>query len=81
MELSLFSRSYRVLALKVCKRLKIIDLFVDRFKSVAPVLHQAELYITLDEYVSTALFTIIITLPFAFLLSYFFSLMSISLVS
>ena len=72
MELSLFSRSYRVLALKVCKRLKLTDLFMDRFKSVSPVLHQAELYITLDEYVSTALFTIIITLPFAFLLSYFF---------
>lgn len=64
----IFGRSYRVLALKICKRLGIINFFSKRFKSISPMLHQAELYVTLDEYISTVLFTLILTSPFIFLI-------------
>lgn len=64
----IFGRSYRVLALKICKRFGIVDFFSRKFKSIGPILHQAELYITLEEYISTALLTLILTSPFVFLI-------------
>lgn len=70
MALPIFSRPYRVLALKVCKRLRLSDLLSKNFRSVAPLLRRAKLYITLEEYVSTAIFTILITLPFFYWISY-----------
>jgi flagellar protein FlaJ len=72
MALTLFNRPYRVLSLKICKRLKLIDIAVPYFKSVAPTLRQAQFYITLEEYVSTVILSLLLTAPFMFFFVYLF---------
>ncbi len=67
MQLPLFSRPYRLLSYKVISRIKLARLLLPYFEPLKPFLRRANLIMTLEEYVSTALFTILITAPFLFI--------------
>ncbi|MFH0986986.1 MAG: type II secretion system F family protein [Candidatus Micrarchaeota archaeon] len=66
--ITIFSRPYRMLAYKICRRMGIAEVMRSRFKSVGPTLKQADLMMTLEEYISTGVFTAMITAPFLFVL-------------
>ncbi len=66
-DIPVFSRPYRLLSYKVMKNLGMLRVISPLFESVKPVLHKAGLYMTLEEYAATAVFTILATGPFLFL--------------
>jgi flagellar protein FlaJ len=67
MALPIFSRPYRVLSYKIMHRLRISTALSRYFESIKPLLHKAGLYMALEEYIATAIFTILITAPFLFI--------------
>ena len=72
MQLPIFKRSFRLLAFKIFHRLKITKPLEPIFEPIKPLLHKADLFMPLEEYVATALLTITLTLPFVFLITRLF---------
>lgn len=68
----LFNRAYRLLAYKICNRIVrfFYPLYSEWFERTRPLMRQSKLYMTLEEYVSTAIFTLLIFFPFIVLLFY-----------
>lgn len=75
MELPIFSRTYRILSYKIFHNLGISEPISNNFENLKPSLKKAQMKMTLEEYISTALMTITITVPFVFFLirTYFIS--------
>lgn len=69
----LMVKSYRILCLKIMKKLGLLEIeWLKRLiKPLKSTLHRARLFVTVEEYMATALFTMMITTPFAFLLIHF----------
>ncbi len=65
----IFKRSYRLLAYKIFHKLGITKYFKPLFKDTKQMLHKAELYMPVEEYIATALLTITLSFPFIFLIS------------
>ena len=63
----IFRRSYRLLAFKIFHKLGIAKYLTPIFQSTKKMLHKAELYMPVEEYVSTALLTITLITPFLLL--------------
>ena len=64
----IFRRSYRLLAFKIFHKLGIAKYLTPIFKSTKKMLHKAELYMPVEEYVATALLTMTLITPFSLLL-------------
>ncbi len=69
----IMTRSYRILSYKVIKRMGLLKIqwLRDTIEPLKSTLHRARLFVTTEEYVATALFTMMITTPFAFLFLHF----------
>lgn len=65
----IFRRSYRLLAYKIFYKLGVTKYLKPIFKNTKQVLHKAELYMPVEEYIATALLTITIIIPFIFLIT------------
>lgn len=69
----IFTKEYMILSYKIIKRLGLLEIKPLK-KTIDPLeetLHRARIFATKEEYVATALFTTIITLPLAFVLIHF----------
>jgi flagellar protein FlaJ len=67
MEPLVFNKSYRILAYKICYRF-LRPYIGKRLEEMKPVLRKAKLYITIEEYMATAVFTVLLLFPFVFML-------------
>ncbi len=66
-------KQYRILAYKIMKKIGVLDIewLKDTMKPLKPTLQRARIYVTIEEYISTAIFTIMITTPLAITFFYF----------
>jgi archaellum biogenesis protein FlaJ (TadC family) len=67
-DLPIFNRAFRVLAFKIVHRTGIDDFLAKEFDSLKPTLRKAQLFMTVEEYVSTAIVSIALLLPIIFLM-------------
>lgn len=63
-----FGKDYRLLAYRLLGG--VVKPYIPNFEEMKPLLKKAGLFFTLDEYISTALFTSALLFPFAFLMFY-----------
>jgi len=68
-----FPRPYRILAYKIMKRLGILDIkWLKEFMGpLKPTLKRSRLFVTIEEYIATAIFTILLTTPLTAAFIYF----------
>jgi flagellar protein FlaJ len=65
-ELPVFSKPYRLLAYRLCSRFyaTLSPYFASQLEAMRPLLKKAKLFMTVEEYFSTALFTALLVFPF-----------------